>query len=229
MAHIREFGDVAEESESLSLGTSLNTAELLISDESVSPNKGEKHSHNFNPSIVPNSARSLNERINVIEISEETEENDNTTQQNNRQNANDSNDDVICLDDHDNEHIISGRQDGGGFVVNGSVALDEDTINSDMDMRNVESDDEDINYTPSQQLPDDSIVFVDCVRDQALIPRVFRGYIKEFIEDRPNRLGILYSQECGKLPFIPGLTNGTSSGGGLTFVRTEAIHCLIFI
>ena len=211
MSHIGEFGDVPEHNESiLSLGTSLNTAELLICDESVGLNNGEKQSHNLNPSIVPNSAISLNKKMNVIDLFSASE-NDNTTQQSNHQNTYDFNDEVICLDDDENEQIISGRQDGGGFIVNGSVEFDERTINSDIDMRPTESDDEDINYTPSQHVPDDSIVFVDCVGDKGLIPRVFKGYIKEFIEDKPNRLGILYSQECGKLRFIPGLNHRRNS------------------
>ena len=113
MSHIGECGDVPECNESiLSLGTSLNTAELLNCNEGVDLNNGEKQSHNFNPSIVPNSAISL-------------------THQNSRQNTNDFDDEVICLDDHENEQIISGRQDGGGFIVNGSVQFDDATINSD--------------------------------------------------------------------------------------------------
>ena len=198
MSHIGDVGDLAEGNESLlSLGLSTNAREFSMCDESVTLNNGEVQSRSFDPSIVPNSARSLN--TTSTDCSEEATENQKPNQQNHLKNKSSLNDDVICLDDHVNEDIISGRLEGGGFIVNGFVELDNRTINSDTDMINIESEDEDINYTPSQQLLDDSIVFVNCVKDQGLVPRVFKGYIKEFIEDRPNRLGILYSQECGKL------------------------------
>ena len=45
---------------------------------------------------------------------------------------------------------------------------------------------------------DDSVCVECIVKDQGLVPQVFRGYVKEFIDDRPNKLGILFSRECGE-------------------------------
>ena len=165
------------------------------------------------PSILPNSSRSLQSRPqnvqnlpdvievhndestwNVLDSWEASEEMQVPSQGDSCQNQ-DINDEVICLDEQD-EDIHSDTPNGGGFVVNGTVELDYNSFSADLDMNTVESDD-DIIYEPPLDY-DDSIVFVDIKQDQGLIPRVYTGYIKEFINDNPNRLGILFSRECGK-------------------------------
>ena len=167
------------------------------------------------PSIVPNSARSLklsskkdrklpeviiepgNVSWNVIDSWDETMEEMATSSQSDAHQNEDLNE-VICLDDQEDEEIISGRPNGGGFVVNGAIELDYRNRISDFDMTGImESEDDDVICTTRQEV-DDSIVFVDVVQHQGLIPQVHSGYVKEFIDDNPKGLGILFSQECGK-------------------------------
>jgi len=102
---------------------------------------------------------------------------------------------VICVGEKKNN--INARTEDGGFVVIGAPELD-DTINSDIDLRTMESEDE-IEYLP-QEILDDSLEIVDLVYDQYLIPRVFTGYIKEFIDEN-NQTGIIFSQDCGLVLF----------------------------
>ena len=103
-------------------------------------------------------------------------------------------DDVICLNDYNERPNTSGKN-RGGFIVNGILQYDDGAVNDDLDMRSIEEND-DIDYTaPTSR--DDGIQFLDIFQDHCLVPRVFSGYIKEFITERPNRLGIILSKECG--------------------------------
>lgn len=53
-------------------------------------------------------------------------------------------------------------------------------------------------FTDRNNIADESVCVERTVKDQGLVPKVFEGYVKEFIDDRPNKLGILFSRECGK-------------------------------
>ena len=106
-------------------------------------------------------------------------------------------DDIICLDDDDDHLNISHGDDrGGGFIVNGQIQYDQEPINAGWDTQYVKDDIDDIDYAAPTS-GDDGIEFVNIVQDHGLVPRVFSGHIKEFITERPNRLGMILSKECG--------------------------------
>jgi len=88
--------------------------------------------------------------------------------QNSKKEANESSDDIFCI--WEKKCNINARNNGEGFVVCGAPDLN-DTINSDIDLRTMESEDE-IEYVPRETF-DDSIEIVDLLFDQYLIPRVF--------------------------------------------------------
>ena len=104
---------------------------------------------------------------------------------------------IICVDDEEDDHIPS-SQNEGGFIVAGRFDRDYRERNT-VSYATIESDDDEhfIARSPPEYTLDDSIEFLDC-EDQGLVPTVFRGYVKEFIDDNPSKLGILFSQECGK-------------------------------
>ena len=104
---------------------------------------------------------------------------------------------IICVDDEEDDHIPSGQNEGG-FIVAGRFDRDYRDNNTGSYVT-IESDDDEhfIARPPLEYTLDDSIEFLDC-EDQGLVPTVFRGYVKEFIDDNPSKLGILFSQECGK-------------------------------
>jgi len=62
---------------------------------------------------------------------------------------------------------------------------------------------------------DDNIIFLDLKPDPGLVPKFCIGYIKEFIDVRPNRLGILFSHDCGLVLFHSrhAWINGTKTSG----------------
>ena len=66
MSQIGGAGDVPQNNESmLSLGASISTEELLRDENEVS--LSERLFHNDNPSIVPNSARTLSDEMHVVD------------------------------------------------------------------------------------------------------------------------------------------------------------------
>ena len=121
-------------------------------------------------------------------ISEDDIKNENITSQ-------DIDDEIICLDD-DDQKSSCGDTNGGGFIVNGQIQYDDETMNADLDMQYVD-DIDDIDYEAPTTSEDDGIQFVNIYQDHCLVPRVFSGHIKEFITERPNRLGMILSKECG--------------------------------
>ena len=104
---------------------------------------------------------------------------------------------IIYVDDEEDDHIPSGQNEGG-FIVAGRFDRDY-RENNTASYATIESEDDEhfIARPQPEYTLDDSIEFIDC-EDQGLVPTVFRGYVKEFIDDNPSKLGILFSQECGK-------------------------------
>ena len=104
---------------------------------------------------------------------------------------------IIYVDDEEDDHIPSGQNEGG-FIVAGRFDRDY-RENNTASYATIESEDDEhfIARPQPEYTLDDSIEFLDC-EDQGLVPTVFRGYVKEFIDDNPSKLGILFSQECGK-------------------------------
>ena len=125
-------------------------------------------------------------------ISEDDEQNENVTSQDI------IDDEIICLDDGEDDDQKSSCEEtnGGGFIVNGQIQYDDETMNADLDMQYVQ-DIDDIDYEAPTTSEDDGIQFVNIFQDHCLVPRVFSGHIKEFITERPNRLGMILSKECG--------------------------------
>ena len=179
--------------------------------DNLQQNDGENGSQDCDISIVPDSVISLcdanekdtkqyDSRISLIKrwksadtwdhSSDEESTNENKVQQ-------DSDDDVICLDDDIDQKTNSGGVNGGGFIVNGILQYDDDTTNTDLDMQSIDGEDEDTDHSTITAPIDDDIQFVNIIQDHSLVPRVFTGYIKEFITERPKRLGMILSKECG--------------------------------
>ena len=216
MSQPRESPDDLDDcQEIVSLETSINTNELMRSEVDIEICSSEAQPPECSLTIVPNSAISLtpksvkNKQAMDIEPSStsrwrvidswdnEIEVPSPAAQKGALTNEQDLNEDIICLDDNEEERI-TGRENGGGFVINGTVEFDRSSINSDK-YKTMDSEDEnEIIYAPPQIHIDDSIVFDGVVQDGGLVPRVFSGYVKEFIDDKPNRLGILFSQDCGR-------------------------------
>ena len=201
--------EISEDDQNISNDTHFQEKRRKTDD--LQQNDGENGSQDCDISIVPDSVISLcdanekdkkrdDSRISLIKrwksadtwdhSSDEESTNENKVQQ-------DSDDDVICLDDDSDQRTNFGGVNGGGFIVNGILQYDDDTTNTDLDMQSIDGEDEDTDHSTKAAPIDDDIQFVNIIQDHSLVPRVFTGYIKEFITERPKRLGMILSKECG--------------------------------
>ena len=201
--------EISENDQNISSDT--NFQEKRRKTDDLQQNDGKNGSQDCDISIVPDSVISLcdanekdkkrgDSRISLIKrwksadtwdhSSDEESTNENKVQQ-------DSDDDVICLDDDSDQRTNFGGVNGGGFIVNGILQYDDDTTNTDLDMQSIDGEDEDTDHSTIAAPIDDDIQFVNIIQDHSLVPRVFTGYIKEFITERPKRLGMILSKECG--------------------------------